>query len=135
MMVEPPPDGPECGMFEIALKIARDARDMTQILVLAVAAGESCEYPEDLGCALGAEDRQGESQFLLVEPGLAAPAGAIVLEQPIGGLARRVDPRILKERHEVIGRMAENAVLGIDETDPCQPFAIREPDEVGRMIV
>jgi hypothetical protein len=46
-------------MREIAFEIARDARDMLQIAVLAVALREPREDAEDLGGALCAEDRIG----------------------------------------------------------------------------
>jgi hypothetical protein len=48
---------------------------------------------------------------------------------------RNVDAGVLQQGGEIVGRMPEHAVLDVEQPDPLDAAALRQPDEVGRMIV
>src|SRR5438552_1820116 len=122
-------------MFEIALEITRDARDMAEILMLTVTPRQARENTNDLGRPLGTKHGKSKPQLGLIETRLFPPQGAVIIEQLIGNRTGNVDAGILKHRYEVVGGMAENAVLRIDEADAPHPLAPRQPDEIGRVVI
>ena len=70
-------------------------------------------------------------------PGIAARVADALISH---GLERRAhltsfDAGILREGYNVIGRMADHAVLIIDEADAVDSCALRQPDQVGRMVI
>ena len=67
MAIIPIAQAREIGMGKIALEIARDARHMADIAMLAVAPRQSRENAEDLRGALDAEQGEGASELALVE--------------------------------------------------------------------
>ena len=92
-------------MGEIALKIARDPRDVSEIAALSVTFRQSRKNAEDLRVSLGAE-RGIERPEIIARKRLAlrASGGTVAIE--FGPFKRfgHVEPGILKQRHEVVGR-------------------------------
>ena len=64
-----------------------------------------------------------------------APQPRVMAEQLQFDGVRNVDARVLQQRDDVIGGMAEHAILEIDHSDLRDAFAPRQPDQIGRMIV
>jgi len=115
-------------VIEVAFEIARYARYMAQIAALAVALGETGEDAEDLRGALRAEEGEGRAEVRLIEAPIALAQRAIEIEQPVGEREIDIDAGILKQRCHIESRMAEDAVLRVDEPvrlgqDPDLSFA------------
>src|SRR5436190_13152332 len=135
MTVIPGAQGCKLRMAEIALEIARHAWHMAQITALAVALGETREDAEDLRGALRAEKGEGRTKRCLVETRIVLSERAISIEQPIGQGEVDIDAGILEKRSQIKGRMAEDTVLRVDEADPLDAATLRQPHQIGRMIV
>ena len=80
------------------------------------------ENTKDLGRPLGTKHGKSKPQFGLIETRLFPPKRAVIIEQLIGNRTGNVDAGILKHRYEVVGGMAENAVLRINEADAPHPL-------------
>src|SRR4051812_17668210 len=106
-------------MDQRTAQIAPDARQMTQVLRLAVAPVEAGENAEDLGGTLRAErhielhEGTGVETLVGVEPRLHVAA-----EQRDLGLVRYVDACVLQQRDKVVGCWPEHRVLEIQNADP-----------------
>ena len=85
-----------------ALEHAPDARQVRQVLGLAVALQQADEQADDAGMALGGHQGEAGGEVLGVEAGLAEVAGEA------GGVhgGRHVAPGILDQRDQVVGGMA-----------------------------
>src|SRR6266568_8896325 len=106
-------------MGERAIQIAVYPRQMTQILRLAVAAVEPREDAQDLGGALRSQRRVELQKFRSLERGIGGLAGAdIAAEQRHLQVLGDVDPGILEQRYQVVGRRPEQRVLEIEQADP-----------------
>ena len=58
-----------------------------------------------------------------------------MVKEFIGPLEININARILQHGDKVIGRMPHDAILRVDESDAAQPLALRQPKQIGRMIV
>src|SRR5258708_35628470 len=108
-------------MGERAVQIAVYPRQMTQILRLAVAAVEPRENPQDLGGALRSQRRVEFQKFGGAETGVGGLAGADIAAeqrhlQPLGG----VDPGILENAYQVVGRRSRQRVPEMSQPRPTQ---------------
>ncbi len=123
-------------MGEVALEIACDPRDMSEITALAVTFRQSRKDAEDLRVPLGAE-RGVERDELIARKMLAmrAPGGTVASEKLPFKRFRHVQPGILKQRHEVIGEGPFQRVLEVQNPNPLYAFPLGKPHQVGRMIV
>src|SRR5262249_32332397 len=123
-------------MAERALQIPPDARQMPQVLRLAIAHVEPCENAKNLARALGGERRIDLDELRSVEIGRTTAAAAhISAEQRKLSLFRHVDTRILQQRSDVIGRRAHDRVLEVEKAEPRQLAALRQPEQVWRIEV
>jgi hypothetical protein len=94
-------------------QVVPDPREVAQVAGLAVAAAEAGEDAEDLEVALGGEDGGGGGEGLRVGAGGGAVAGGHGRAQP----GRCVAARVLQQRDEVVGRMADQHVLVVEQAD------------------
>src|SRR5579863_6810953 len=109
---------------------------MRQILRLVVALIETRENAEDFRRPLRAEHRVGAREGGHIETRVRDAAQLRIMTKEFQfDLRRYADARVLQQRHDVIGRVAEYAVLKIDNTDPRAAGAFGEPDDVGRMKI
>ena len=94
-------------MGKVALKIARDPRDVSEITALAVTFRQSRKYAEDLRVALGAE-RCVESTESIRRKVLAlrVSGGTVASEFVPFKRFRNVEPGVLEEGDEVVGKRA-----------------------------
>ena len=123
-------------MGEVADEVGFDPRQVLEVMRLAVATVEAGEDAEDLGGALAAHDRVGAGEGRHVEGGIgASPLAGIEADELQFELRRHGHARILQKGGDVVGRRAQHRVLEVDDADPLQPFALGQPDQVGRMIV
>ena len=123
-------------MRQVLPEVGLYAWQMNEILRLLVPLIEAGENPEDLGGALRPENGIGPGEIRHVERGVVRQAQLRVeTEQAELEVARYGHPRILEQGRDVIGGMAEHAVLEIDQPDPGDAFAVRQPDQVRRMVV
>ena len=136
MRVEPLLQRAEIGKGEAALEIGPDARNVAEIAGLAVAVVQPGEDAEDLGRALGPHHRIGGGEGAHVESGVRLAARLdVAAEQSEFQVLGHIDPRILRQRDEVIGGRPHHRVLEVQQADLLQPVALGHPDQVGRMIV
>src|SRR6266702_825857 len=123
-------------MGERAVQIAVYPRQMTQILRLAVAAIEPREDAQDLGGALRSQRRVELQKFGGAETRMRGLAGPdIAAEQRHLQLLGNVDPGILEQRYQVVGGRPEQRVLEIEQADASHALSLRNPKQIGGMIV
>src|SRR5215468_4812892 len=123
-------------MAERALQIAPYPGQVAQILRLAVAQIEAREDPENLAGALGGERDVGLDERRAVEIRLAAAASAhVAAEQRELGFFGYVHARILQQRGKIVGGRSHHGVLEIEQAEPGEFAALRQPDEIGGMEV
>src|SRR6267142_4331695 len=121
---------------ERALQIAPYARHMSQILRLAVASIEPGENAQDLAGTLGCECDVALDEGRPVKFGLSGPAALdVAAKQRQLGLLRHVDAGILEDRGEVIAARAHQGILEVEKPDAPQLMAVRQPQQIGRMVV
>src|SRR5262249_8373677 len=102
-------------MAERTLEIVPYAGHVTQILRLAVAQVQPGEDAENLAGALGGERDVELDELAGVEIGLGAGAPTqVAAEQRQLDLRRDVDPRILQQRGEIVGRRSHHRVLEVE---------------------
>ena len=85
--------------------------------MLAVALREPGEDAEDLGGALGAQYGEGRLEFAAVEGPRCRAQRAVMREECIGLVESNVHAGILQHRGQIIGRVAQHAILRVDEPD------------------
>ncbi|MFO0006595.1 MAG: hypothetical protein ACK559_36310, partial [bacterium] len=90
-------------MPQVPLEIARDARNVAQVAVLAVPLREPGKNAQYLGGALGAKYRIGEAEGRSVEGRVPRPERTVMRIKRIGEIKIDIDPRILQHRGKVIG--------------------------------
>src|SRR5882672_7133443 len=121
---------------ERTLQIAPYARHMSQILRFAVAGVEPGENPQDLAGALGRERDVALDESWPVEFRLPGPAALdVAAKQRQLGLFRHVDAGILEDRGKVIAARAHQGVLEVEKPNAPQLMALRQPQQIGRMVV
>ncbi len=112
-------------MGEVAGEITLDPRQMGEITGLAVAPVQAREDAEDLRGPLGRKQRVGGGEGPDIEGRVPAAALAgVEAEQPQLELGAGIDPGILQQRRDVVGRVAHHGVLEVDQPDPLQPVAL-----------
>jgi len=94
----------QSGMSEVALKVARDPRDMSEITALAVTFRQSRKDAEDLRVSLGAERRVKRDESI-ARKGLIlrAPGGTVASEKLPFKRFRNVEPGVLEKRYDIVG--------------------------------
>ena len=102
---------------EVALEIARDPRDMSEIAALAVTFRQSRKNAEDLRVALGAERCVERAEIAARKrPALRASGRTVPVEFVTFKRLGHVEPSVLEKRHKVIGKRAEKRVLKVENT-------------------
>ena len=105
-------------MAQAALQIGLDARQVFEIHRFAVTPIQPHENAEDLGGPLCAQNGIGRGEPGHVEIRVAPLAAQGIARQQLEfERLRDLHARILRERDHIIGRMANHAVLIIDEAD------------------
>ena len=108
----------QSGVSEVALEVARDPRDMSEITALAVTFRQSRKDAEDLRVSLGAERRvkrdEPIARKVLV---LRAPGGTVASEKLPFKRFRNLEPGVLEQRYQVVGQRAEKRVLEVENAD------------------
>ena len=136
VILEPALQARQRGMGEIAGEIGPDARQMSEVLRLAVPPVEPREYPEDLGRPLRPHDRVRGGELGHVEAGIRGfPLPAVEGQELQLEVGRHRHPCILQERGDIVGGRAQDRVLEIQEPDAPDPLPLGEPDQVGRVEV
>src|SRR5579871_3178218 len=103
-------------MAETLDEIALDARQVRQILRLAVPPVEAGKETQELGGALRPRDRIGAREGRRIEIGIDAPPRlGILAYQPQFQLVRHGHAGILQQGRDVVGRRPEHAILEIDQ--------------------
>src|SRR5680860_633530 len=117
-------------MGEVALKVACDPRDMSEITALAVTFRQSRKDAENLRVPLSAE-RGVERHEPIARKVLAlrAPGGTVASEKLPFKRFRHVEPGILEQRHEVVGQRASQRVLEVEKSDPLDALPLRQPHQ------
>ncbi len=115
-------------MAQALSQIGLDARQMREILRLAVALIEPRENAQYLRRALRGENRigLGESRHIEACVGFTAQLGVMGEQLQLQIVGHR-DAGVLPERGHVVGRVAQHAVLEVDNADARDPFALRQP--------
>ena len=108
---------------------------MTQVLRLAVAAVEPGKDAENLGRPLRRERCVKLGEGGGVEALILEARTHVAAEQRHFQRFRDVDARVLQQRGHVVGGRTEQRVLEIKEPDPGDVFALRQPQQIGRMII
>ena len=119
-------------MGKAPFEIFTQSWDVLEIARLSGVIGEPGEDPEDLGGALGGENRIGLGEGVRVEARVGrAPACDIVPAKLRLEFRRHRGPRILAERGDVIGGRADHQVLEVDDAEPGDALALGEPERLG----
>ena len=123
-------------MRQRTVQVGPDPRLVAQILRLAVAAVEPGEGAEQARVSLRRHDgvKLGEAGGIELPVGCAARLD-VAGQQRQFELLGDVDPRVLQQRHQIVGGGAQHGILEVDDADAQDPGAIVEPDEVGRMKI
>ena len=109
----------QSGMGEVALEIACDPRDVSEITALAVTFRQSRKDAEDLRVPLSAERGVKRDEPIARKVlALRAPGGTVASEKLPFKRFRDVEPGILEQRHQVIGQRAPQRVLKVENADP-----------------
>ncbi len=109
---------------------------MREILRLAVALIQPRENSQYLGRTLRRQDRISLGEGGHIERGIGfAPQFGVRGEELQLQIVGHVDASVLPERRDVIGGMAKDAVLEIEDADPRPAVSLRKPQKIGRVIV
>src|SRR5581483_3924987 len=124
------------GRAQVAREISPGVGNETHVLALAVALQQPHPKPQQTRVPLGPEVGIGLSECRAIEPRLArGDLGAIVGEQLAFQILRDRYPRILQQRYDVEGEVLVEGVLEVDDAHAGDAGALREPDEVGRVVI
>src|SRR3954453_18258311 len=121
-------------MSKIALKIAGDAGDVSKVAALAVTFRRPRKNAEDLRVALGSE-RCVERAIPVAREALLARAsgGTVTVQQRRFKRFGHIEPGVLQEGNEIVGRRTPDGILEVEEPHASQALARREPHQIGRM--
>ena len=115
-------------MGEVALKIARDPRDMSEIAALAVTFRQSGKDAEDLRVALRAKRCIERAELVAGEMrALRASGGTVASELLPFKRFRNVEPGVLEKRYEVVGERSPKGILEVEKPDPLHALALGQP--------
>src|SRR6516162_10829560 len=118
-------------MRERALQVGPYARHVSQVLRFAVARVEAGENTQDLAGALRRKRDVALDESGGVESGIAlSPCPHVAAEERQLRFFRHVNARVLQERGNVISRRPHQGILEIENADPLELFALRQPKEV-----
>src|SRR5215467_2963114 len=136
MAIVPCCEGRERRRPQVPLEISPGARDVLQVLRLAVALEQAQPQPQQAGVALRAEVGIGRGKGGAVERPLADRGlGAIALEELAFEIGGHAGARVLEQGDEIEGKMLGERILEIEDADPGHALALGQPHEVGRMII
>ena len=123
-------------MRKVALKIAGDPGDVSEITALAVTFRQPRKYAEDLRVALGAERCVEHAELIARKLRIARASGRTVTSE-LPGFKRfgHVEPGILQKRHKIVGGGPEKGVLEIEDADLLQASPLGQPHQVRRVII
>src|SRR6516164_6325037 len=93
------------------------------------------EHAHDLGGALGGEDRIGNLERFAVKATFGRAPGDVAGAKRLLEVRRDGNAGILAKRGDVVGGRADEQILEVEDADPAEAGAVREPEEVGRMVV
>src|SRR3989338_5173751 len=140
MRVEPGTERRQCGMREVAREVIHGARHVRHVLRLGVALEEAGPETDEAQRPLRAEHSVGRAELFLVETGKLFPgAPDIKRKHRLFAFHRHIAARILKEGDDVVGTIADQRILVVDEPDARGAFPVLwrspEPEHVGRVII
>src|SRR5262249_46076633 len=93
---------------EVALEIAGDPGDVSEITALAVTFRQPRKYAENLRVALGAERCVEHAELIARKLRIARASGGTVASEQLGfKRLGHVEPGILQKRHKIVGCGAE----------------------------
>jgi hypothetical protein len=118
-------------VLERALEHPPDARQMRQVVGLAVAPQQANEQADDARMPLRRHQGEAGAEILGRQAGgreVARQAGAMD-----GG--RHVPPRVLDQRDQVVGGMAALGVLKVEQAASAHARSIGQPQEIVLVIV
>ena len=121
---------------EVALKIARDPRDMSEIAALAVTFRQSGKDAEDLRVTLGAKRRIERTELIARKMRtLRISGGTVASELVTFKRFRNVEPRVLEKRYEVVGKRASQRILEVEQSHALHAFPVGQPHQVRRVVI
>src|SRR3954465_4088830 len=123
-------------MRQRTAQVGPDPGLVAQVLRLAIPPVEPGEGAEQAGIPLRRHDgvKLGKAGRVELAIGRAARLDVAAEQRPLE-LFGNVDPRVLQQRHQVVGGGAEYGVLEVDDSDAQDASAVAEPDDVGRMEI
>ena len=110
-------------MAQVMLQMLPDAGDQIDVMRFAVAQTEARKDAQDAQIALGAKQCIGAAEGGFRLSGL----GKIIVDDLRLYRPGHIAAGVLQDRDEIIGRVAEQRVLKIQQTDPRRPFALWQP--------
>src|SRR3954464_15296615 len=123
-------------MAQRPLQIAPDPRQVLKILRLAVAQIEAGGYAQKFSCTLCGKRRVHPDECGRIEIRLLLPAAAhVAAEQRKLRLLGNIYPRVLEERSEIVGSRTHHGILEIQNAQPGNVAAARQPQEIRRMEI
>src|SRR6478735_4826739 len=101
-------------MRAIALKIAGDPGDVSEIPPLAVTFRQPRKYAEDLRVALGAKRCVEDAELIAEKLLIARASGGTVASQQLGFKRfGHIEAGVLQERHKIVGGRALEGIQGV----------------------
>ncbi len=131
MAVDPEAQRLQRGMRQRPFEHPPDARQVLEVVGLAVAPQQADEQADDAGMALRRHQREAGAKILGIEAGgadVAFHAGGV-------DCGRHVAARILDQRDEVIGGMAALGVLEIEQAAGAHARPRRQPQQIVLVVV
>src|SRR5580704_3444209 len=127
MTIEPARDAAQRGLLQIRFEQAPEARDMAEILRLAVAPPQAGENTDDLGVALRREDRRRAAEGAAVDAG---EGGKVAFGHRLAYCARNVAARVFEQRDEVVARRPAQRVLEVEQPDTAHALPARQKHQI-----
>ena len=113
-------------MAKIALEMVPDSRHQPNVAALPVADGEPGENAQNPKVPLRARNRKLRFDKLHFGPGRLRETHDEFAPEQIGNIS----PSVFKERNEVVGAVADRAILIIEKSDALEAVPFGKPDDV-----
>src|SRR6476661_5773467 len=123
-------------MRKIALEIAGDPGDVSEITALAVTFRQPRKYAENLRVALGAERCVEHAELIARKLPIARASGGTVASQQLGFKRfGHIEAGVLQERHKIVSGRALEGILEVEDADLLEAGPLRQPHQVRRVII
>src|SRR5215831_5701525 len=130
MAIVPCGQGREGGGLQVPLEISPGARDVLNVVWLAVAFEQTQPQPQEAGIALSTEVGIGRSKGRAVERPLArCDLGAIAAVELAFKRAGHAGAGILEQGDEIEGKMLRQRILEVEDADPGHALTLRQPHQ------